>query len=516
MDMVIVKPSPNEIAKAPLALTSSWEIQNDSDGQSYNISNVPVEIWSNIGRLASRPSLARLCSVSHPFCSVFYPLLYANTVEPPITPFQSALLAETLSEDTACSWKPHPASLIRQLGLTHHHRWTIPGIPFVAFQEKILTKALRNLDLMSPPVIGSNLHVLHWTLPFAVDELGGILGGPGKFPHLKELKVSSWTLKNFNFINARALEVLKIDIEIDTLYENASRMCYRLAEALQMLPISSPFLRTFGLRIGSLFSEATFPFPAYSDLMNTMNLIYLPALTTLSISVQATMQSSEVNIDLFPTSDFSPFLGAHPKLVDLKLSAGGTRLPEEETSALSSLLQKLVITVVPDPSFFPWPRFDAVPLPTHSSLTDLRLYSIHGGGMPMKIRNELAPESFTPGEYCDALKSLTKLRGLRLQIFRESPSPDDQPPLGFEADFDHFLPSLPQLTSIEICYLIDIPHEDGDEPDFTRGCYPADMTAEYSFSVIRDREGIKVVLDSYVLHRYDRSGDSEPESDSDE
>jgi hypothetical protein len=79
------------------------------------------------------------------------------------------------------------------LGLTN-------GIGIEAFSgETKLIKAFKNLEFSSRRSAGSALRTLHWSLATGVDELGNILGAPGKFPHLKELVVSAdGTNKNFN------------------------------------------------------------------------------------------------------------------------------------------------------------------------------------------------------------------------------------------------------------------------------------------------------------------------------
>jgi hypothetical protein len=82
------------------------------------------------------------------------------------------------------SSKPHPATLIRDLGLTD-------GIGTETFRgETRLIEALGNLYTMSQCTTGSAIRALHWSLETGVDELEKILGVPGRYPHLKELVVS--------------------------------------------------------------------------------------------------------------------------------------------------------------------------------------------------------------------------------------------------------------------------------------------------------------------------------------
>ncbi|KAJ7655689.1 hypothetical protein DFH06DRAFT_1132775 [Mycena polygramma] len=331
---------------------------------SYDTTDVPTELWAIIANFASRQTLASLCSVSHRFSITFSALLYANTVDPPLTASQSALLVQTLSDEKTSS-KPHPATMIRHLGLKDG----VGSQSFKGESESLLT-ALKNLELSCVPTKG--LCVLHWSLA----------AGVGKFPHLKELVVScDGTNKNFDtkFVHICGLEVLGI---------NAN----------------------FSSSLGD------------GDAINR------------------------------PDSDFSAFLGSHPNLVDLTLSARGTKLTEDSTflpilrsftgSFQDSVsicvrqrrLETLVITPIEDTEFCFWPVFTArKPLVT----TKLCLLVVQSSGMPMKMRDELSPESFAQlaasflnlmfldvcipkhmMEYCNDLSSLTKLQSLRLREYR--------------------------------------------------------------------------------------------------
>ncbi|KAJ7935245.1 hypothetical protein B0H13DRAFT_2473257 [Mycena leptocephala] len=164
------------------SLTASNRIPLDHE-LSYNTADVPPELWTIVASFASRQSLGRLCSVSHRFYSLFSALLYANTVDPPLTCPQSWRLINTLSNKKSESSKPHPATLIRHLGLKER-----AGTQHPEQKTKNLIKAFKNLELSSRRSAGSALRTLHWSLATGVDELGKILG---KFRHLKELVVST-------------------------------------------------------------------------------------------------------------------------------------------------------------------------------------------------------------------------------------------------------------------------------------------------------------------------------------
>lgn len=177
---------------------------------SYDVSEIPPELWAAIATFASRQCLARLCAASHEFYSKFSPLLYGNIFDPSLTQFKSSALVKTLSEARAPSGRPHLAEQVQQLKLTS----CIADI-------KPVKKLLQNMRRLIPGAelrSGSVLRVLHWhlaagalilvprrsicsnTLSFkGLDELGKILGAPGHFPNLKELFVSTTgTNNNFN------------------------------------------------------------------------------------------------------------------------------------------------------------------------------------------------------------------------------------------------------------------------------------------------------------------------------
>lgn len=169
-------------------------IQQLTPHLSYTISGVPPELWAIIAHFASRQSLARFCCVSHDFQSTFSVFLYANIIDPPLSADQSSRLITTLSDVQKPCWKPHPALLIRKLGLT--------GGSSQNTTEAQNHDSLRNMYRLIPRAectSGSALRVLHWNLEAGLDDLGQILGVPGHFPHLRELVVSSnGNNNNFN------------------------------------------------------------------------------------------------------------------------------------------------------------------------------------------------------------------------------------------------------------------------------------------------------------------------------
>lgn len=185
------------------------------------------------------------------------------------------------------------------------------------------------------------------------------------------------------------------------------RFCAKLAEALQMLPTSSSLLHTLELVLDMRFSQDTFPYSAYPDLIETINVIYLPVLATVKLCVDMHCEGDD---ELEADSDFSPFLRAHPNLVDLALRARGTNLSDDNTFlprlhsftgsfsdsvAICSRprnLEKLSITHIPAERPF---HFNPVPLAIHWGLREFRLVALHAGEVPMKVRRDLSPESLT-------------------------------------------------------------------------------------------------------------------------
>ncbi|KAJ7125225.1 hypothetical protein C8R44DRAFT_914994 [Mycena epipterygia] len=523
---------------------------------SYNISDVPPELWAIIAHFASRQSLARLCCVSHDFYSTFSAFLYVNIVDPPLSADQSSRLITTLSELQKSCWKSHPALSIRQLRLTDRgqlHKNTT---------EAQNLDSLRNMYRLIPRAeckSGSALRVLHWNLEAGLDDLGHILGVPGHFPNLRELVVSS-NGKNNNF-NIRGLEVLRIDFSLHYFIDwtIGDKLCYKLSEALQMLPSSSPLLHTFQLKASIPFNEMTgdsFPLSGYLDLIATVNLIRLPALTAFDVSLDLSdPYDSDLDIDPFILDDSNlfPFLQSHPNLLDLTLNAPGTKLTKDiaflprlrsfkgslKDSAIivshRRQLERLDIVLVHRNHWEELPSFETVPLPVHFFLTELHVHAIDAVGSVVKLLNELSPESFAhlvssfPNithldvylnsrsgitEYRKDLLLLTELQSLRVQHYRlnrDRPSSwaatNIFPPSDYTTDLGVLLSRLPQLACIDISVLGDhLP----DECSAVHCCgcggpmmsgellvSPPEIRVDYHFSIIHTSSGRRIVNASF-------------------
>ncbi|KAJ7125239.1 hypothetical protein C8R44DRAFT_782672 [Mycena epipterygia] len=469
------------------------------------ILDVPPELWEIVAKSMSRQSLAQLRSVSRRFCSMLSPLLYANTVEPPLTLIQSSRLIEALSNAETPGWKPHPATLIRQLGITSPGHWNQTPSP----ASVLALNNIYDLIPLTDRARGAALRVLHWHLECSLDDLGQTLGAPGHFPNLRELVISSiGKNNNFNFVQIRGLEILGIDfrlhdllIDLDTA---GNKICYKFAEAIQMLPSSSPLLHTLRLNLVMPFNdETTFPWDGYDDLIAAINRIHLPNLATLDLSVDLNPDDfgEEIPPDFLPSAIFSHFLSAHPNLLDLTLNVPDTKLPEDTTflprlrsfkgsvehsvaiCAQPRQLENLSIRfVVHNACLFP--RFPTLSLPALPSLKRFHILAVDDEGSPIKHINELSTASFAQltssfpnlthldiriirrmTEYRETLILLTKLQSLRVQEYRIACAMDGVPrrwpvtkmfPASeYIKEFALFLPSLPQLACIEICVFVD-------------------------------------------------------------
>jgi hypothetical protein len=103
------------------------------------------------------------------------------------------------------------------------------------------------------------------------------------------------------------------DSPADREYEDGDKLCYKLAEALQMLPSSSPLLNTLRLNLDIAYDENEFPYDGFADLVDTINLIHLPLLTTLDMSVKIDEEEfGLVDPDTPLRPNFSAFLALHP------------------------------------------------------------------------------------------------------------------------------------------------------------------------------------------------------------
>ncbi|KAK7057672.1 hypothetical protein R3P38DRAFT_2842395 [Favolaschia claudopus] len=476
----------------------------------YDTSDVPNELWSLIGSFASRQTVARLCSVSQHFYLLFSSSLYSNTVDLPLTAPQSVLLIRTLATGTDSKSisitkpsrnHPHPASLIKQLGLVDR------------YGDKASKEKTEIVKALKQPALANGLRTLHWNLVAGVDELGRIMGVPGAFPNLKELFVSSGgDIKNFNFVHIPQLEVLRVKLDFyDSFppnwdYRTADRLCFKFAESIQMLPSSSPLLHSLCLDITITLNDDEFPFDGYLDLVAAINSIHLPALTSFHISVDLIppdfYESDPTSREFRPDTDLSTFLASHPNISQLALNVLGTVLSEEvvHLSRIRSFTgtwdnavficsdprqpQQLTLKLVHDDLFDTsiTPPLTEIRLPVCHSLTHLQIHTFRVWGTSSKETSEVSPASFLhlassfpnlvhldlsinrPLEnYRDHFTVLTKLQSLRVHHYRarsllhyKRPAKEVFPPDAYIEEFSFIVPSLPTLTRVQINLAADI------------------------------------------------------------
>jgi len=198
-------------------------------------------------------------------------------------------------------------------------------------------------------------------------------------------------------------------------------------------------------------------------------------------------------------------------------------------------LETLVITLVQPP----WwensvhPNL-SIPLASHLSLTKLHVLALEDDGRAVKLTKELSPASLAQLassfpklvdldtrisqrmiEYREKLVLLTKLQKLRLQEYKthictcpqcsfheggkcyttKRPVTKVFPPSDYITEFALLLPSLPQLTWIEVHILGDhiFPVPEANEDILFE---PAEMELEYRFSVNRTSSGSEVILNN--------------------
>ncbi|KAJ7277000.1 hypothetical protein C8J57DRAFT_1310917, partial [Mycena rebaudengoi] len=256
------------------------------------------------------------------------PKLYTDIFEPCLTTKQSSLLFGMIRQSQP---KSHcPVLLIRKLGVKDDALTPVGGA--LKAQTQLPVQVLDNLRLLelSDTRGASLLRVVHWSLPAGIDELGKVLRSTGAFPHLRELIVTSkGTNNNFNFVQIPGLEVLGYILEHSMpgydeyeCRENIAKLAYKLSEAMQMLPFTSPLLHSLQLKLCLDYYEETYPEKACSDLVATINVLRFSELHSLNLSITCYRERNETcyHSDV-PPADLTHFVAAHPMITDL--SFGG-------------------------------------------------------------------------------------------------------------------------------------------------------------------------------------------------
>ncbi|KAJ7211364.1 hypothetical protein GGX14DRAFT_542888 [Mycena pura] len=278
--------------------------------------DVPSEIWGLVAKFSCRQTILHLCSVSFRFYSIFNPLLYGMTTNPPLSISQSTLLARTLSEGQTqvalCG--PRPAMLVQSINVLLD--WSVS-------QELAQTwhAALRNLG--GP---GSALRRLEWNMSDRLNLLDQVLE---YFSNLKEISVKCDDCENisFNFIQIPNLEKMECSLEFMSydVDHGWGSSWNQLSSALKALPSSSPHLNSLKLELkieNDWDSESSRPpWDKYTEVITTINQLRFPVLTSLALSFGIAKEFCNPA----PVAVFSSFLREHPLLSDLTLSGSGMR-----------------------------------------------------------------------------------------------------------------------------------------------------------------------------------------------
>jgi hypothetical protein len=113
-------------------------------------------------------------------------------------------------------------------------------------------------------------------------------------------------------------------------------MYYKLSEAMQMLPFSSPRLHTLQLKLCLNYDDDFHVFPEYADssLVGTINLLRLPDLRSLNLAITCYRYDGYCYHSEVHPADVSHFLVAHPLIVDLSFDGCGLA-PIAKTTAQS-------------------------------------------------------------------------------------------------------------------------------------------------------------------------------------
>ncbi|KAF7296074.1 hypothetical protein MKEN_01422500 [Mycena kentingensis (nom. inval.)] len=504
------------------------------------IHRIPPELCALIAHYAPRPTLSRLAQTSRRLYTIFSPLLYRNTVTPPLTSAQSLLLIQTLNADI-CARRVHPALLVQNLGVA-------------SVSKSLLSQDACKIALANtiPASSVSKLRSIHWSVSSGVDALSTHIGA---FPHLKELVVAcnGADLNAFTFLNKLDLDILKLTLELSVGapafgLEDANRVLWKLAQALQSLPLTSPCLSDFSLHLKTpCFLGDDAPYEATTHLLCALNGLRFPCLRKFNFSFGFNCATRDFH-DMIPS--VAVFLDAHPRLTHLAINVPND-LFSDVPSFLSPLrsftgnmdvvcalleygprLEELFILDV-HRVFLDVVRFRIKALPVLLTLAKLSVATIDSDGTVLKTTNEVSVvslksfassfpnltcldvpicESIT--NYQSTLRRFPKLRQLHLRQYMiediplQSPLATRFPASTYTNYIRRLVPHLPHLADVSVRILLD----DGREQDLHLSCGcrsdvcvarllgPPEMEIEYEFAVLRERReshhAVEVVVES--------------------
>ncbi|KAF7296107.1 hypothetical protein MKEN_01425900 [Mycena kentingensis (nom. inval.)] len=502
---------------------------------------LPTELWLHIGLYASRQSLGRLCSVSRQLFHIFVHPLYNAILD--LNEKQSSRLVQTLRTAKNPDWRQHPAEIITQLTLTDEDG--LSRCPTTS-----ITDAMKNLARCVPGGVGSPLRVLHWSVSSCTSRLGQLLLEPGHFPNLKELYVATdESTHNLLFMHKPGLEVFSLKLELTfTDDEGMESLLYKLGEAMQRLPFTSPLLHTLQLRVLISIDGGMLPSNGCTDLAVSMEDAHFPALQKLDLSIEFEPEYEEE--DELQDLDFDAFLLSHRNLVDLSLEVTGTTICED-VALLANLHSFKGFPDAADTLLSYRPkRLDSLHLsllhnwnsshgistycipeyPTYANLESLTITAVCADGTTLKQPDSVRPETLEAlaasfpnlkhldtclsnfvTEYNFALfKQLERLRvrEYRRRLIRRKPLDKVFTPARYRKVAESLAPVLLWLSSVEMTILADdregcetctcgtcpsyrnADHELEEEDDLAQ---PADIEVEHRFEIVRREAAPEVV-----------------------
>ncbi|KAJ7876509.1 hypothetical protein B0H14DRAFT_3788330, partial [Mycena olivaceomarginata] len=240
----------------------------------------------------------------------------------------------------------------------------------------------------------------------------------------------------------------------------------------------SPLLHTLRLKLQISFNENEFPYDGFEDLVDTINIIRLPVLTTLDMSVEMSPDQGAFpgDVDMAPRPNFSPFLTLHPNVTLL-----GTQWLLKDFSGLPRLQWSGDI----------FPQFHFVPLANHLCLNKSEVAAVDDTGYAVKLTNELSPASLV--QLVSSFPNLTDLDVCISKFLVRTHGKCGRPKRPIEKVFPprqyikelSFL--LRHLASIEIIILGDHlpPLSEDEDEDIDIFSYAASVEVNYRFSVNR-------------------------------
>ncbi|KAJ7646453.1 hypothetical protein DFH06DRAFT_1210582 [Mycena polygramma] len=248
---------------------------------SHQLLEVPLEVWEQVAVFSGRQAIARLCVTSNAFYSGFAPLLYSITSDPALTVTQSQRLVLTLSQAKSSPRIPPLIGLIKSVSFA--------GSDLRLCQCEDALSSLFGLSPSGLSIRGATLRRLTWNFPATYDQALSILLRPGCFPNIKEISVTSSSVGeegSFDYLRIPGLE--KLECSWTFINQHGPRTFSDLAEALELLPSSSPLLHTLKLRLDIDYWYHSSSPDVYDEPIRAINQLHFPKLDFLEVFVDRT------------------------------------------------------------------------------------------------------------------------------------------------------------------------------------------------------------------------------------